>query len=345
MLVGLATACGESSSDGANAGGSAGVGGSGGSAGQGASGGAGGGEQLTTAQTSIGPVAADPGDEDTVCVFQRMTNPAGFVRNIRGTLTDGSHHMIVYLSGETEEQLVPKRCGGFSGILNLEGGIPGLDSVDIPVFIAQQHEAEVKLPRDPETGKAIGFRVEENQMVRIELHWFNTTPKPLEVTGQVAFDMVDESEDVIESSFAFWGSTVIDIPPRSEYSTPVIFQRALTETKGFAVTTHQHQLGTSMKIWASDNASVSDDKLLMEGTDWAEPPLTMLDPPQFFDVGDGLAYQCTWENPTDRRVGFGEGFGEEMCFLWMYYYPSVGFDLCVNVSEGSQSGICNHLTR
>lgn len=346
LLCGLAlSGCGESSATSDGNGGSAGTGGAGGT-GAGASGGTGGGsEVLSTVESGIGPVSADVGEEDTVCIFKRMQNPAGFVRNIRGHLTDGSHHMIVYLSGETEEQLEPKRCGGFSGIFNLEGGIPGLDSVDIPVFIAQQHEAEVNLPHDPETGKPLGFRVEENQMLRIELHWFNTTPTKQEVTGAVEFDLAASDQEVIESSFAFWGTTAIDIPPHSQFTTPVLFQRALTDTKAFAVTTHQHQLGTNMKVWKADGTSVGDDQLLVESTDWAEPPLKILDPPEFFDVGEGLAYQCTWDNTTSNKVGFGEGFGDEMCFLWMYYYPSIGFDLCMHFNEGSQSGICNHLTR
>ena len=52
------------------------------------------------------------------------------------------------------------------------------------------------------------------------------------------------------------------------------------------------------------------------------------DPPVSIGEGDGLAYQCAWNNTTDKAVGFGEGFNEEMCFLWAYYYPSKGFDIC-----------------
>jgi hypothetical protein len=29
-------------------------------------------------------------------------------------------------------------------------------------------------------------------------------------------------------------------------------------------------------------------------------------------------------------VKFGESFNDEMCFLWQYYYPSQGFQLCVD---------------
>jgi hypothetical protein len=26
-------------------------------------------------------------------------------------------------------------------------------------------------------------------------------------------------------------------------------------------------------------------------------------------------------------VSFGEGFNQEMCFLWAYYYPDMGFEI------------------
>lgn len=331
-------------------------GGSGASAGAGATAGTGGsgsleGETFTTTSAEIGPVNAPIGGEDTVCIYKRLGNvEGGFARRIRGHLTDGSHHMIVYLSQETEEQLEPEPCGGFSGILNLEGGIanggiPGLDSKDIPVFIAQKHEEELVMPRAPDyEDLPVGFRIEPNQMLRIELHWFNTTGEVQDVVGSVDFDMVSEDTEVMESQFAFWGTGAIDIPPQTEYETPVLFQRALTDTTAFAVTTHQHRRGTRMRVWHSDTNSGDGKRLLADNSDWAEPPLEMLEPQVRFDVGEGLAYQCEWANFTDKQVGFGEDFDDEMCFLWMYYYPSLGFDFCVNL-DGGTGGICNHLVR
>ncbi|MSP59025.1 MAG: hypothetical protein EXR72_01570 [Myxococcales bacterium] len=39
---------------------------------------------------------------------------------------------------------------------------------------------------------------------------------------------------------------------------------------------------------------------------------------------------CSTDNPTDKEVGFGESALAEMCFAWLYYYPSRGFDFCVD---------------
>ncbi len=300
--------------------------------------------ELVGTRASIGPITAPPGGEDTYCIHRRLDNDvAGYVRKVTGTLTSGSHHMIVYVSEETEEQLEPVKCGGFDGIFVVEDGIPGLDSKNIPVFIAQQPHEEVVLPS--ENGVPIGFYVQKQQMLRIEMHWYNTTPSPAEVSGDVEFEILPEGQPVIESSFAFWGTAAIDIPPSSEADTGMLFQRAMSDTKAFAVTTHQHQRGTRMQVYKARSATDYDSVPLTESTDWAEPPLVMLDPPVTFDVGEGLAYRCQWSNPTNQYIDFGESVDDEMCFLWAYYYPSRGFDICVHFNEGAQSGICNHLVR
>ena len=111
-----------STSGGAGPGGAGGTSGSGGTSSAGTAGtsmgGAGGTAidgPLVPASTTVG-VDVESGGEDTVCFFQRLDNPdPGYIRKITGTLTPGSHHMIVYLSKRTEEELTPSKCSGFSG--------------------------------------------------------------------------------------------------------------------------------------------------------------------------------------------------------------------------------------
>ena len=38
---------------------------------------------------------------------------------------------------------------------------------------------------------------------------------------------------------------------------------------------------------------------------------------------DVMRTRCTWKNPTDSTVGFGEGTGDEMCFNFIGYYPNI----------------------
>ncbi len=134
----------------------------------------------------------------------------------------------------------------------------------------------------------------------------------------------------------FWGTKDINIPPQSTFDTGVKYQPALAGTKTFALTTHQHHLGTRMQVWYGAG-EVGASEVVADAKSWSDPPLEIFDPPLDFPVGDGgafstkgLAYQCKYLNPTPIPVTFGEGFNDEMCFLWQYYFPSRGFQICAD---------------
>lgn len=290
-----------------------------GTAGQGA-GGFDPGGQVTKFSSGIGPIPVESGGEDTRCIVKRLNNAeAAYVRRFHTTLEKGSHHLILYRSKATEEQLEPKPCQGFSGIF--QG--------DHAVFIAQQKESELLMP-NTEDGTPVALQIEANQMVRIEMHYFNTSDAAYEVTGDVEIETIPLSSKVVKADLAFWGTTSINIPPHSEKSTPINFQKALENTRTFALTTHQHHYGTRMKVWYGTGAN-DQGQVVADETNWSDPALELFAPPLEFPKGEGkgFAYQCTWNNTSDTKVGFGESVNDEMCFLWHYYYPSKGFQICI----------------
>jgi hypothetical protein len=278
------------------------------------------GGKLTTLETAMGPLSVQPGVENTQCVVTNLKNAEGaFVRRFRAELGEGSHHMIVYLSNATTEDPQPKNCNSFSGVL---GG-------EHPIFIAQQEHSELVFPTD--SGVPVGFEIKPKQMVRIEMHYIDVTSKPIDVSGKIFLDTIPLTSTLIKSDLAFWGTKDINIPANKAGDTGVKFQRGLTGTKTFALTTHQHHLGTEMLVWYAKDAS-DQSQQIADSKNWADPPLELFNPPRAFPGSGGetgLAYQCKWNNTTGKDVGFGEDFNDEMCFLWHYYYPSQGFHLCV----------------
>jgi hypothetical protein len=311
--------------------GTTGAGGSGGAAAgsttSGAGGGAGGASPYATVEQGIGPIATASGEEHTQCITVSLKNAEGaFVRRFRADLGTGSHHMIVYKSNATTESPVPQDCQGFSGLLSGEH----------PIFIAQQAKAQLDFPSD-ENGVPVALEIAANQMVRLELHFINTSATPLDVSAKLFVDTVPLATTVVKSDLAFWGTQAINIPANGVGDTGVKYQRALANTKTFALTTHQHHLGTEMKVWYGASGADPAKMMVADGKNWSDPPLELFTPAlDFPDNGNGkvssmgLAYQCLWNNTTATDVKFGEGFNDEMCFLWQYYYPSQGFQLCVD---------------
>ena len=65
---------------------------------------------------------------------------------------------------------------------------------------------------------------------------------------------------------------------------------------------------------------------MYDNSDWAEAPLTIFDPPIATKRGQALRYTCTYANPTNQPIHFGTSANDEMCFLWAYYYPDMGYN-------------------
>ncbi len=335
-FLSLAAACGSSTTPSAGSTGSAGGAGGAGAGGTGPATSSGTGDfdagaTITTIARNMSPDTVQPGKENTQCITVNLNNPEGaYVRRVRADLSTGSHHMVVYTSSKTVEDPVPKDCQPFSGILNGEH----------PIFIAQQPQAKLEFPTD-ENGTPVGFEIPPHQMVKIEMHYIDTTQFPLSVMGKISFDTVPLSTKVTKSDLAFWGTTTINIPANGTADTGVLFQNALAGTRTFALTTHQHQLGTEMRVWYGGSATDPNRVQVADGKSWSDPPVELFTPALDFPKNGnsslsakGLAFECTWNNTTPNPVTFGEGFNDEMCFLWQYYYPSQGFQVCVN-------GFCN----
>lgn len=299
------------------AGGSGGEGGSGGASSTSstsASGGAGGSEPGTTTLTAqMGPLAIPSGDEAVKCITVNLGNQEGvFVRRFRTTLNPGSHHMIVYTTDQPPSS-TPTPCMSFA----VAGGSA--------IFIAQQEKSELVFPKDP-SGVPVGLELAPNQSLTLEMHYINATAAALDVVGGVEMDVLPITANVIKSGFSFQGGlSVPEIPAQGEADTGVLFQPAVPGSRVFALTTHQHHLGTRMQVWyASDTSDLSTP--IADSHSWNDPPLELYDPPLDFpaDSSKGFAYQCHWKNPTSQPVYGGLGANDEMCFFWSYFYPAGG---------------------
>jgi hypothetical protein len=268
-----------------------------------------------TFDAQIGPIPLSVGEERTVCITKRLTNSeAMYATAIGADLAPGSHHLILYRSPATTENLTPKDCSPFQGILDGEA----------PLMIVEKAHDELDLP------DGVGLKLAPQQMVKIEAHYINTTGGALEGMGDMKIEAVPVASagQMVESDLSFWGTHNITIPPNSSWSTGVKWQRGIPGAKAFAVTTHQHHFGSEFKVWYSPTPSDTSAPPIADTTDWANPPLYRLNPLVQFDDSSGLSYECDWKNTSSSTVKFGESALEEMCFLWVYYYPSQGFDIC-----------------
>ncbi len=268
---------------------------------------------LSTLKTQVGPLAIGSGEEAVKCIVVDLGNEdTVIVRKFRTTLNEGSHHMIVYKSDQPPNA-TPFACQSFS----VAGGSA--------IFIAQQPQSELVFPTDP-SGTPVGLELTPHQSLTLEVHYINATAAALDVIGTVEMDVLPATANIVKSGFAFQGNLNIpSIPPHGEADTGIQFQQMVPGTHLFALTTHQHHLGTRMQVWhATDISDLSTP--IADSTSWSDPPLVTFDPPLDFpaDGSKGMAYACHWKNPTDQSVSGGLSANDEMCFFWSYFYPGGG---------------------
>ena len=261
---------------------------------------------------AIGPVTLAPGEERVVCMDRRMeSDHATDIVGISSELTEGGHHLVFYKSNATEETAAPVACNSFRGFF---GGMA-------PLYIAQKAHSELQYP------PGVAYSLPAGQMVRVELHFLNTTQKPLDVTGTVRLQEARSGAVIEHANLLFYGNMNIRVPPLSNVTVGPSFHAFRAETPHiFGLTGHQHHRGTGVTIELSSSLTGPATPLYANG-DWADPPLRLFDPPIVTTPGQGLRYSCTYYNPTNQTVSFGEGFNQEMCFLWAYYYPDEGFEI------------------
>ncbi len=316
-MLALLAACGTSNpaATGAGTGASASTTGSGSTSGTG-------GSSLQSYSVTWGPVTVMPGEENTQCVVAKLSNPTAMhVGSIHNILKQGSHHLIVYKTADTVEQLTPFACKPFTDLLNPAQGTP--------LMISQKSDDLLTLP------PGVAFAIGADQFVRLELHYINPGTVPLDVSATSTFIQMPESQVQNEADFLFGGDPDISIAPHSTAQVGPVFlpePAQLAGSKYFGITGHEHQYGTDVVVAQAASKTGPDTPMYdVPNWQWNEPKTVYLDPPVTLPSGGGFRITCNWNNTSPNTVTFGESAAtNEMCFFWAYYYPSQGALVCAH---------------
>jgi hypothetical protein len=276
-------------------------------------------------QVGIGPLALMPGEEKTYCSTVRLGNAEAVdVVTLQSELAPGSHHLVLYQSSATSEARTPTPCQPFEGITTGE----------TPLFIAETQTTTLTLP------SGVAYHFAAGQMVKLEAHYINATTGAINGMGTVSLT-AGSGGAYQQAGFMFCGSMrqldQTGIPPDTQRYTldPGFYGGGgdvdFTKLKVFAFTSHEHHLGSEVTI-AKSTAASSPGTLLYDNTSWDHPPLQLYDDAHLltFGAGEGFRWQCSYDSldatpkPTTTTYYGLSAVSNEMCFIWAYYYPSVG---------------------
>jgi hypothetical protein len=277
-----------------------------------------------------GPITVQPGVEDVRCVVKRLGNDVPAKINvIHNVLGDVSHHLILYRTPETVEQLEPTPCGSVENLVDPDNGLP--------LMITQKSDDRLTLPQ------GVAFEMDANQMIRMELHYINASDQPKEIMVTSTFTPIADADFEHSADLLFIGNPDISIAPNSAATLgPSFFPLpwGLDEAYFFGITGHEHQWGTDVRVETVANETGPGTSMYaLDSFNWNEPETVYHDPPFQVPAEGGFRFTCDWENRSNRWVGFGEGVNDEMCFFWTYYYPSKGALTCFHTEQAGNGVI------
>jgi hypothetical protein len=251
-----------------------------------------------------------PGAEDTECLQIKAPNTTPVsVTRVHNTLSSGSHHFILTAMTDPAATEAPRaKCQGFRGAIR-----------GAPLTITQKHDDQIMLP------EGIAYRLSAQQILHLELHYINTTDKPVDIVATANLYPAASDAGLQEAAVLLVGTADISIPPHMMHESAQKFLKlpqGMDGVKFFAITGHTHRFGTSVKVSTATGPNAAGMMLYNpQPFDWEAPEMKSLQPMATIPAGGGFMLQCGWNNPSDDTLKWGESALQEMCFFWGYYYP------------------------
>lgn len=169
--------------------------------------------------------------------------------------------------------------------------------------------------------EGVAMELRAGNQLSMHLHLFNAGDEPLRGQSGMLVQLGEPAAPGLRASTVLAGPLSLAIPVgRSTQGGTCTFGSEVTL---FGVAPHMHQLGVHLKATAERAG---------------QAPVVVFDGPYDFDrqvgvriepltmgEGDRLRVECTFENTTDRQVGWGNSSLDEMCFASLAFYPSSAF--------------------
>lgn len=315
------------------------AGGAGGGAGTDASGGAAGaagGGAAGAAGTDAGSDAADDADsstqadvtltfpsfvvpagqELTKCVVVRMGNLAdAHVGSIHNVLSAGVFRFLVYTVDDAVEAPAPADCQALAGVTNGVGN---------PLIMSVQADDTLTLPPD------VAFKINANQMVRLELQAYNPTAS--DVTATVTSTFGFRASAAHDAGLLFLLEPNINVPAGGTLTTnsAILPDTSLANARYFGFIGYENGHGVGVTLGVGPSGGPYSPLYVPTTYNWDAPPRVTLGAPLTFATSNVFGLSCTWNNTGgSTALHFGTSPADEVCMAGAYYYEDVGPKLCM----------------
>lgn len=261
-------------------------------------------------QLAVTARAIRQGGEETLCHYLKLPSDVDLdVNRIQIRVSGGSHHIHVYRPYE-------------SG-LDIPDGFEECNfTVDFDkwalVIATQVRETDWELP------PGVAFHLRAGEQLLVQTHFVNVGSLETSGEGKVLMNFHDADPGTIDAyaGALFGQDRDVFVPALTDTtaSSECVFPEPITM---IAETGHYHFRGRRFRtfLW---NDGVRGD-VIYEHEGYNDPLFLVYDPADspMFAAGEGLQWECFWENPNDVDYEFGPFTDvNEHCNLFAFYYPA-----------------------
>ena len=261
-------------------------------------------------RTTSPPLA--PGTEETGCHYLKLPSDVDIdVNRFQVAVTGGSHHIHIYRALDRNLD-VPDHYE----VCNMAIDFDRFELV-VPV---QLRRTDWELP----AGVAYHFRAREQLLM--QTHFVNVGSLETLGEGKSIWNLqAAEPGTVTQYAGTMFGQDKDVFVPRHSNTTQVaecVFPKALNL---MSQSGHYHFRGREFKTYRWDDDVRGEQ--IYEYKGYNDPPFTVHDPALPFAAGQGLQWECYWENNTDNDFKFGPFTDtNEHCNWFGLYYPADSID-------------------
>lgn len=259
-------------------------------------------------QIKVSARAIPKGSEETLCHYMKLQSDVDIdVNRIQLNVGGGSHHIHLYRAYDRDTDLPD----GFE-VCNT--------AVDFDkwalVIASQLRKTDWELP------EGVAFHLRAGEQLLVQTHFVNVGSLETSGEGKVVMNLQDADPGTVTAyAGALFGQDKdVLVPPLSNVSQSATctFPSPL---QMFAQTGHYHFRGKRFSTFRWDSGERGEEIYHHEG--YADPKFEVYAPPLQFDAGQGLEWECYWENPNDVEYKFGPFTDiNEHCNFFAFYYPT-----------------------
>ncbi len=270
-------------------------------------------------QLKVDSFAVSPGSERELFVYRRVGNASDlYVTRIQSRMRPGSHHLLLYTFDESRTTFpcnLRPPANTVRDIRNANGTVNIVNTLPMACHVffagAMTQDFDYRFP------PGVALRLPANAALDFNVHYVNRAP--IDLPGEAFANLYtsDRSQVQTVARTLNLANTSFSLPPKQRTTIRTVFPMSVRTTV-LGLTSHMHAMGERYEIRV--RRANGTETTVYVNTDWEHPDFTNFDTPIVLQPGDALVSVVTWNNVTDRTIGFGLLSTDEMNIIFGYAY-------------------------